>query len=243
MAKRHDARYPEHAMGRAPPVRAAARVPRRLDAVRRSSVPHGRVPVVLVMSRSSPERYWLVHPNGGRQLIDPDHFDLEHLAEQARKVGGQLIVEGGPSAARIEAPVSLAPGPSPTRGGTQFEPPLSALGPIFRSRLERIYQLIEDYELDVNARPTTRVLGGYYRTRRLVRVYTHDRQLGRRPVGELFDTFLHEIAHHIEYTEPDSYHARACGRVPGRMHSRLFWRILGDLKARWFDLHRRGETY
>src|SRR5919107_526478 len=82
-----------------------------------------------------------------------------------------------------------------------------------------------DFELELNTRPTVRVLGGYYRTRRLVRVYSHDRQLGRRSLEELFDTFLHEMAHHIEYTEPGSYHARACGRVPGRMHSRLFWRI------------------
>ena len=94
-------------------------------------------------------------------------------------------------------------------------------------------------QIDINARPTTRVLGGYYKTRRLVRVYSHDRVVGRRPLEELFDTFLHEMAHHIEYTEPDSFHARECERVPGRMHSRLFWRILGELKGRWADLQRR----
>ena len=27
--------------------------------------------------------YWLVHANGGRQLIDPRYFDLDRLAEQA----------------------------------------------------------------------------------------------------------------------------------------------------------------
>jgi hypothetical protein len=104
-----------------------------------------------------------------------------------------------------------------------------------------MYDCLCPFELDVNTRPTNRVLGGYYKTRQLVRIYTHDRRLGRRPMEELFDTFLHEVAHHIEYTEPDSFHARAPGRVPGRMHSRLFWRILGDLKARWAALHRPGS--
>ena len=55
---------------------------------------------------------------------------------------------------------------------------------------------------------------------------------------ELFETFLHEMAHHLEYTEPQSFQARACGRVPGRMHSALFWRILGELKARWAESQR-----
>jgi hypothetical protein len=39
------------------------------------------------------ERYWLVHPNGGRQLIDPQQFDVERLAEQVQQIGGRLIVE------------------------------------------------------------------------------------------------------------------------------------------------------
>ena len=120
----------------------------------------------------------------------------------------------------------------------RFEPPVSALGPLFRTRLERTYQCQVDFEIELNTRPTTRVLGGYYKTRRLVRVYSHDRQIGRRPLEELFDTFLHEMAHHLEYTEPDSFDAHACGRVPGRMHSPLFWRILGELKQRWADLQR-----
>jgi len=175
--------------------------------------------------------YWLVHPNGGRQAIDPRQFDLERLAEQARRVGGRLVVEGSPD-------TPAGPRAEPDRPPLRFEPPVSALGPLFRARLERVYRCLVDYEVDVNPRPTTRVLGGYYKSRRLVRVYSHDRQGGRRPLEELFDTFLHETAHHIEYTEPDSFHARECGRVPGRMHSRLFWRILGDLKGRWADLQR-----
>ena len=76
------------------------------------------------------------------------------------------------------------------------------------------------------------MLGGYYRRRKLVRIYTHDRQLGRRPLEELFDTYLHEVAHHLEYTEPESFQAKTCQRVPGTMHSDLFWKILGNLKAR-----------
>jgi hypothetical protein len=181
------------------------------------------------------ERYWLVHPNGGRQLIDPHEFDVERLAEQAKLLGGRLVVERDHY--RATGAESVAQDGPPRR----FEPPISALSPLFRDRLARIYVCQESYEIDINVRPTTRVLGGYYKTRRLVRVYSHDRQLGRRPLEELFDTFLHEMAHHIEYTEPDSYHAPACGRVPGRMHSRLFWRILGDLKWRWAELQRRGR--
>ena len=120
----------------------------------------------------------------------------------------------------------------------RFDVPVAAIGPLFRARLDRIFRCRVDFDLDVNPRATARVLGGYYRSRRLIRVYVHDREQGRRPLEELFDTFLHEIAHHLEYTEPDSFSARACGRVPGRMHSRLFWRILGELKLRWARLQR-----
>jgi hypothetical protein len=124
----------------------------------------------------------------------------------------------------------------PAATTSKFEPPVSALDPMFRARFERIYICQHDFTLDMNVRPTVRVLGGYYRKSRLVRVYTHDRLLGRRPLEELFDTFLHEVAHHIEYTEPRSFRAQSCGRVHGRMHSALFWRILGELKGRWSDL-------
>lgn len=181
-----------------------------------------------------PDRYWLVHPNGGRQRIDPRLFDLEQLAERARLSGARLIVEPGPIPATPDPTVY----PEPDRPLLRFEPPISALGPLFRTRLGRIYSCLERFDLDINTRPTSRVLGGYYKTSRLVRVYSHDRELGRRALEELFDTFLHEIAHHIEYTEPESFQARACGRVPGRMHSRLFWRILGEIKGRWADLQR-----
>jgi hypothetical protein len=180
-----------------------------------------------------PERYWLVHPNGGRQLIDPGQFDLTHLAEQARRVGGRLVVESGTSASPV-GQTSMEP------LGRTFEPPISALGPLFRSRFNLIHACQVGFVVDINTRPTNRVLGGYYKARRLVRIYSHDRDLGRRPMEELFDTFLHEVAHHLEYTEPDSFLADECGRVPGRMHSRLFWRILGELKSRWFEELRRA---
>ncbi|HEV3167528.1 MAG TPA: hypothetical protein VGZ22_26205 [Isosphaeraceae bacterium] len=176
-----------------------------------------------------PKQYWLVHPNGGRQLIDPRQFDLTHLAEQARRIGGELVVEGddriAPSVPHAHVAAPAAP--------DQFEPPVTALGHIFRRRLDRVYFCKCAYHLEMNCRPTHRVLGGYYKSRNLVRIYTHDRQTGRRTMEELFDTFLHEMAHHIEYTEPETFRARSCGRVHGRMHSRLFWRILGELKSRW----------
>jgi hypothetical protein len=189
--------------------------------------------------RRGPERYWLVYPNGGRQLIDPRQFDLEQVAEKARRIGGRLVVESETIGVHTELQLpAVAPGLSPDGPPRRFEPPISALGALFRCRLERIYVCLVEYEIDINTRPTTRVLGGYYKSRQLVRVYSHDRQLGRRPLEELYDTFLHELAHHIEYTEPDSFHSRECGRVPGRMHSALFWRILGELKGRWADLQR-----
>jgi hypothetical protein len=171
------------------------------------------------------QRYWLVLPNGGRQLIDPARFDLASVEERARRIGGQLVVESA------ELGVLQAVPHVPRA----FEPPISALGPLFRVRLGRVFECRVPYLLDINMRATVRVLGGYYKRTRLVRVYSHDRVTGRRPLEELFDTFLHEIAHHIEYTEPQTFRARACGRVPGRMHSALFWRIFGDLKHRWAD--------
>lgn len=183
------------------------------------------------------EKYWFVHANGGRQLIDPREFDLERLAAQATQVGGRLVVESETMIFQSDEDIlatleSYRPETQPRR----FEPPISSLGPLFRSRLAKVYSCLADYEVEINTRPTTRILGGYYKTRRLVRIYSHDGQLGRRPLEELFDTFLHEMAHHIEYTEPDSFHARECERVHGRMHSGLFWRILGELKGRWADL-------
>lgn len=178
------------------------------------------------------ERYWLVLPNGARQLIDPQQFDLASIQERARRVGGQLVFErtDGTSADR-----RLMPAPPVLR---MFEPPVAALAPLFRARFERLHICRAEYTLDINQRPTTRVLGGYYRKRRLVRIYSHDRQTGRRPLEELFDTFLHEMAHHLEYTEPHAFDATACERVKGRMHSPLFWQILRDLKRRWSTTQR-----
>jgi hypothetical protein len=120
-----------------------------------------------------------------------------------------------------------------------YQPPISALAPLFRNRLERMYRCRVAFVIDINTRPTTRVLGGYYRSRRLVRIYSHDTKEGRRPLNELFDTFLHEVAHHLEYTEPQSFASRVCRRVPGRMHSRLFWKILSELKRLWADVQER----
>jgi hypothetical protein len=137
--------------------------------------------------------------------------------------------------------VPILAGQAPARD--VFEPPVGALSPLFLSRLARIHHCREPFVLDVNRRATRRVLGGYYKRRKLVRVYVMDRETGRRPLEELFDTFLHEVAHHLEYTEPESFRARACARVPGRMHSALFWRILNELKGRWLELQRPVPTW
>jgi hypothetical protein len=158
----------------------------------------------------------------GRRAVAPDSDLLVPRPEIGNVPGGQHV---SPRTA----------GPEHSR----FAFPSSAIGPLFRYRFERIYRCRVDYKLEINNRATTRVLGGYYKTRRLVRIYSKDRELGPRPLEELFDTFLHEMAHHLEYTEPLSFAARACGRVPGRMHSRLFWKILGELKYRWARLQRQ----
>jgi hypothetical protein len=184
------------------------------------------------------QRYWLIHSNGGRQLIDPRQFDLVRLAEQAQRIGGRLVVESDD----YPAPAPAGDAPALPLRPQRFEPPVSALGPLFRFRLSAIFACETPYFLDMNVRPTVHVLGGYYRRTALIRIYTHDKTLGRRPLEELFDTFLHEMAHHLEYTEPHTFHAPTCGRVRGRMHSRLFWRILGELKGRWHDHQYRGAA-
>jgi hypothetical protein len=158
-------------------------------------------------------------PNHNRRADGPDSDILAPRSEI------ELI---GP--ARPMVPRSIAPPPP-----DHYEPPISAIGLLFRQRLERIHICRTHFRLDINTRPTTRVLGGYYKSRRLVRIYSHDRGEGRRPLEELFDTFLHEVAHHLEYTESHSFASGGCRRVPGLMHSRLFWRILGTLKQRWAD--------
>ena len=169
-------------------------------------------------------RYWLVLPNGYRQLIDPRRFDLEVVAQSARRLGGRLVAERT-ATAKFKRSNSRVEGP-----------PISALGPLFRARLGRFHRARVEFFLDVNPRATVHVLGGYYRKRRLVRVYAVDRETGRRPLDELFDTFLHEVAHHLEYTEPDTFRAEACQRARGVMHSPLFWRIFGELRSRWAAL-------
>jgi hypothetical protein len=141
-------------------------------------------------------------------------------------------------APRAQNPI-VAPRPAAGAPPDRFIPPSSALAPLFRYRLEQIHACRVNIVVDVNTRPTRRVLGGYYKSRRLVRVYSHDRVEGPRPLEELFETFLHEVAHHLEYTEPQTFGSRGSRRVHGLMHSRLFWRILGELKWRWAKLQSR----
>jgi hypothetical protein len=161
--------------------------------------------------------------------------DLQPMPKgRAQNPDGEVLVP------RSENPIIAPSQPAMPRSpegmsAARFEPPVAALGPLFRYRLEKIHVCRVSLQVDVNARPTRRVLGGYYKSRRLVRVYSHDHVDGRRPLEELFGTFLHEVAHHLEYTEPQTFGSRGCRRVHGLMHSRLFWRILGELKWRWAE--------
>jgi hypothetical protein len=172
----------------------------------------------------------------------PHRPDAPRCDQDERGEGPAPRVQDGVDPdAWVQAPAQPHPASRPAEP-RPFEPPVSALGPLFLRRLERIYTCRVAFKVDINTRPTTHVLGGYYKSRRLVRVYSHDRKDGRRPLHELFDTFLHEVAHHIEYTEPQSFDSKVCRRVPGRMHSRLFWRILGELKYRWAELLARHHA-
>jgi hypothetical protein len=185
-----------------------------------------------------PDREWLDVPHGTRDVVDSNRGRPDRPADEARSGGGRMRDEPWADAARPPEGTKVARAPGVA--ASCYEPPLSAIGPLFLRRLERIHPPRVDFVLDINPRATARVLGGYYRRRRLIRIYTHDRESGRRSLEELFDTFLHEVAHHLEYTEPQRFNARACERVPGTMHSDLFWRILGELKSRWADLQERS---
>jgi hypothetical protein len=164
-------------------------------------------------------------------------------SEERGQAAAQRVQAGVDPDAWVQAPAQPLPQPTARPAEPRpFEPPTSALGPLFLRRLERIHRCRFPFILDINTRPTTHVLGGYYKSRRLVRVYSHDRKDGRRPLNELFETFLHEVAHHLEYTEPQTFDSKVCRRVPGRMHSRLFWQILGELKYRWAELQARHRA-
>jgi hypothetical protein len=182
------------------------------------------IPIVMItMERRMPEHSQLT-PERREQHRDGEVF--------APRTDGDLTAPWRPAAARPPAAIPA----------DRFEPPVSALGLLFTHRLEQIHNCRVRFSVDINSRPTNRVLGGYYRSRRLVRVYAHDSAEGRRPTEELFSTFLHEVAHHLEYTEPFTFGSRACRRVPGLMHSKLFWRILSELKWRWAELKTQRPT-
>lgn len=175
----------------------------------------------------------LFFPGSGHRMGTVDASSQHKPNRRGQEPDGDVLAPAG-DIERVSEPQPAPPGiAAAAPGPPRFTLPISALGPLFRYRFEQIYLPRVAYHLDINDRATTRVLGGYYKSRRLVRIYLRERGQGVRPTEELFDTFLHEMAHHLEYTEPFSFSARRCGRVPGRMHSRLFWKILGELKYRW----------
>ena len=131
---------------------------------------------------------------------------------------------------------SRAPQPSARPAEPRpFEPPISALGPLFRNRLERIYACRVAFVIDINTRPTTRVLGGYYKSRRLVRDLLARPQGRPAAAGELFDTFLHEVAHHLEYTEPQSFDSQG---LPARPRPDAQPAVLADPRRAETDVGR-----
>ena len=189
------------------------------------------------------ERYWLIYPNGGRQLIDPRQFDIVGLAAKARLVGGRLVVENETVEARTESANHVAP---PPRSKPHFRLDASSRQ---SPRSARSFGRGSSASMSVwwpmsskstRGRPRECSAGTTSHADLCDSIHT-TASTAAGSLEELFDTFLHEIAHHIEYTEPDSFHARECQRVHGRMHSPLFWRILGDLKYRWAELQLSDE--
>jgi hypothetical protein len=113
----------------------------------------------------------------------------------------------------------------------------SPLERVLRDRLVLIHECLVEFELDLNPRPTRWALGRYYRSRRFLRVYIHDRDAGPRPLEEVFAIFLHEVAHHLDATEPHSFppaRSRPLPRSTRRgSHGPRFRRILKTLEEGW----------
>ena len=109
----------------------------------------------------------------------------DHYLPQTGQCGGDHDGEVGamrgtlPVASRAQAEGPISP--------NRFEPPASALGPLFRYRLEQIHICRVNPVVQVSTRPTLRVLGGYYKSRRLVRVYSHrSRLMAHAPARRAF---------------------------------------------------------
>lgn len=109
---------------------------------------------------------------------------------------------------------------------------------LFRARLSRIYEYRTPFVLQFLERPTVQALGRYYRAERLIRIYVVDMKTGPRDVEELFEIFLHELTHHLEYYEPDVFGGH-CEREHGVAHSPLFHWILETLSQRWNEIRNK----
>ncbi|ADV62043.1 hypothetical protein Isop_1458 [Isosphaera pallida ATCC 43644] len=108
-----------------------------------------------------------------------------------------------------------------------------ALERLFRQRLARIHDCRVPFVVRFSHRPTLRALGRYHRDRCLIRIFPYDAIEGTRSVEDLFEVFLHELAHHLEYTEPDQFGGHGPERHAGLAHSPLFHRIHETLWSRW----------
>ena len=104
------------------------------------------------------------------RLMDELSQSMPHLP---RKVGDGDGPEGKRDSDEF-SPARPAAWLTPVPPAGRFEPPVSALGPLFLHRFERIHDCRLEFSVDISSRPTRRVLGGYYRSRGLVRVYSHD---------------------------------------------------------------------
>ena len=189
--------------------------------------------------RRMPERYWLVHPNGGRQLIDPRQFDLDRLAEHARRIGGRVVVErdspptpakfaGAVAAARPTARLRRSSSPrsrhsrrSSSAGSTRSIPASASSSSTSTPGRPRASSaaITRRGGWSGSTRTTGSSAGGPWKS-------------SSTPSSTRLRTTSNTPS-------PTRSTPASCGRVPGRMHSRLFWRILGELKGRWADLQKK----
>lgn len=87
----------------------------------------------------------------------------------------------------------------------------------------------ENKDVELILRPYSKTMYGYYdpRKRRIVLyIYLDCGKSHLRPYSELWDTFLHELAHHLQYTTTNYV------RTKGVMHNSGFYKILDSLKIK-----------
>lgn len=85
----------------------------------------------------------------------------------------------------------------------------------------------ENKDVELILRPYSKTMYGYYdsnKHRIVLYVYSDNRRRQLMPYCEIWSSFLHELAHHLQYTTTDYV------RVKGVMHNSDFYKILYSLE-------------